>query len=58
MIRRSTATAITSSDTLQEVMARLEPGDTVDVELVGPDGDPRTVAVTLGTRPLPVEDLP
>ena len=58
VIRSLDGTAITSSDTLQEVLARLDPGDTVDVELVGPDGDPRTVAVTLGTRPLPVEDLP
>jgi S1-C subfamily serine protease len=58
VIRSVDGTPITSSDTLQEVLARLDPGETVEVELVGPDGDIRTVDVTLGTRPLPVEDLP
>jgi serine protease Do len=49
---------IDSSITLQEVLADLQPGDVVDVEVVHPDGERETVQVTLGTRPLPVDDLP
>ena len=49
---------IDSSLTLQAVLADLNPGDTVDVEVVHGDGDRETVEVTLGTRPLPVDDLP
>ena len=58
VIRSIDGRPIDSSNTLQEVLADLDPGDTVDVELVGSDGDRRTVPVTLGTRPLPVDDLP
>jgi S1-C subfamily serine protease len=49
---------IDGSSTLQTVLGDLSPGDTVDVEVVHGDGDRETVEVTLGTRPLPVDDLP
>jgi serine protease Do len=52
------AREIDSSITLQEVLADLQPGDVVDVEIVHEDGERETVQVTLGTRPLPVDDLP
>jgi serine protease Do len=58
VIRSIGGRAIASSDVLQEVLADLDPGDTVDVEVVDADGEDRTVSVTLGTRPLPVDDLP
>jgi serine protease Do len=46
-----------SSEELGSVLGELSPGDQVDVELVGSDGSRRTIEVTLGTRPLPI-DLP
>ena len=58
VIRSIGGSAISSSDSLQEALAGFDPGDTVDVEVVGDGGDARTVTVTLGTRPLPVDDLP
>jgi serine protease Do len=58
VIRSIDGTPIDSSETLQAVLAGLDPDRTVDVEIVGADGDTRTVSVTLGTRPLPVDDLP
>jgi S1-C subfamily serine protease len=44
---------VTSSDDLGTAIARHEPGDEVEVELVEPDGSRRTVTATLGVRPLP-----
>jgi serine protease Do len=58
VIRSIDGRPIDSSDTLQEVLGGLDPDRTVDVEVVGADGETRTVSVTLGTRPLPVDDLP
>jgi serine protease Do len=45
--------AVSNPDALGRVLADLAPDEDVPVELVGPDGTPRTVTVTLGTRPLP-----
>jgi len=44
---------VTSTEQLGEAIGRHEPGDEVDVELVEPGGDRRTVTATLGVRPLP-----
>jgi serine protease Do len=44
---------IRSSEELGTAIREQQPGDEVEVELVGPDGDRRTVTVTLGVRPLP-----
>jgi serine protease Do len=46
-----------SSEQLGSVLSDLRPGDRVAVQVVGSDGQQRSVDVTLGTRPLPV-DLP
>jgi serine protease Do len=45
--------AVANPDSLGKVLADLKPDEDVPVELVGPNGTPRTVTVTLGTRPLP-----
>jgi serine protease Do len=45
--------AVSNPDALGRVLADLAPDEDVPVELFGPDGTPRTVTVTLGTRPLP-----
>jgi serine protease Do len=45
--------AVSNPDALGRVLADLAPDEDVPVELVGPNGTPRTVTVTLGTRPLP-----
>jgi serine protease Do len=45
--------AVVDPDALGTVLADLKPGQDVAVEVVGPDGSARTVAATLGTRPLP-----
>jgi S1-C subfamily serine protease len=50
--------AVASPEDLGAILEGLEPGDRVTVELVGPDGDRRSVDVTLGTRPLPVDQIP
>ncbi len=50
--------SVTSRDDLEPILEALRPGDTVTVELVGSGGDRRTVDVTLGTRPLPIDPLP
>jgi S1-C subfamily serine protease len=50
--------AVTSSEDLGRILETLTPGDTVPVEVVGPDGESRTVDVTLGTRPLPTGQIP
>jgi S1-C subfamily serine protease len=44
---------ISSSDDLGRAILTKEPGDAVDVALVGPQGQRRTVMVTLGVRPVP-----
>ncbi|HEY7478175.1 MAG TPA: trypsin-like peptidase domain-containing protein [Actinomycetota bacterium] len=49
--------AIGSSEELGGVLSDLRPGDRVTVEVVGSDGQQRSVEVTLGERPLPI-DLP
>jgi len=41
------------SEQLGQLIRAHEPGDDVRVELVGPDGDRRTVTVTLGVNPVP-----
>jgi S1-C subfamily serine protease len=48
---------IDAADDLGRVLDGLDPGDDVDVRVIGSDGGERTVAVTLGTRPLPTEFL-
>jgi serine protease Do len=59
VIRAIGGRGIDTQNDLQAVLGDLDPGDTVDVELVGPDGESRVVEVTLGTRPAPpVEELP
>jgi len=45
--------AVGGSEQLGELIRAHEPGDKVAVELVGPDGDRRTVTVTLGVNPVP-----
>ncbi len=42
---------------LGKILGELKPGEKVPVETVQADGSPRTVTVTMGTRPLPT-DLP
>lgn len=49
--------AIAAAEDLGRVLADHEPGDRVDVVVVGPDGGRRTLTVTLGTKPLPTEFL-
>lgn len=46
---------IGTGEDLGSVLEGLKPGVRVPVEVVGADGQSRTVEVTLGTRPLPVE---
>jgi serine protease Do len=47
--------AVPDPEGLGSVLAELGPDQDVEVDLVGADGDTRTVTVTLGTRPLPTE---
>jgi serine protease Do len=42
---------------LGDVLGELTPGEEVPVELVQADGNTRTVTVTLGTRPLPTDNV-
>ncbi|MGH2712094.1 MAG: S1C family serine protease, partial [Actinomycetota bacterium] len=48
--------SVDSSVAVGEVLADLDPGNEVDVVVVTPEGDERTLRVTLGVRPLPVEE--
>jgi S1-C subfamily serine protease len=48
---------VTSSEELGSALSDLRPGDRVSVDVIGADGSPRSVDVTLGSRPLPI-DLP
>ena len=50
--------SVSSSDDLGTVLEGLQPGEQVPVEVVGADGERRTVDVTLGSRPLPVGNIP
>ncbi len=49
---------VTSSEDLGRILAGLDVGDRVSVELVDGSGATRTVDVTLDSRPLPVGPLP
>jgi S1-C subfamily serine protease len=48
---------IAAATDLGQVLDGLRPGNRVDVVVVSPDGDERTVEVRLGTKPLPTEFL-
>jgi serine protease Do len=48
-------TQVKSSDDLGSILDGLAPGASASVEIVGKDGARRTIDVTLGSRPLPVE---
>jgi len=50
--------AVTTSNDIARILEGRNPGDELPVDVVGPDGDTRTVDVTLGTRPLPIGDIP
>jgi putative serine protease PepD len=43
--------SITTTDVLSSVLATLRPGQTVPVQILGPNGQLATVQVTLGTQP-------
>jgi len=45
--------AVTGAEQLGSLIRAREPGDTVRVEVVGRDGVPRALDVTLGVNPLP-----
>lgn len=47
-------TQVNTSDDLGAILDGLAPGRSVSVDVVGKDGTPRTIDVTLGSRPLPV----
>ena len=49
--------SIDAAADLGPVLDTLKPGDTVDVKVVGSNGQERTVSVKLGTKPLPTEFL-
>jgi serine protease Do len=49
--------AIRAADDLGGVLDRLDPGDRVDVRVIGADGGERTASVVLGTKPLPTAFL-
>jgi S1-C subfamily serine protease len=44
---------VASAEDVGDILGTFDPGDRVEVELVGTDGSVRTIEVTLGTRPLP-----
>ncbi len=46
-------TSVTSSEALGELIRSHEPGEAVEVVVVEPDGERRTVSVRLGVNPLP-----
>jgi S1-C subfamily serine protease len=46
---------ISVAEDLGAVLDGLDPGDEVEVRLIGPDGEERAVTVRLGTKPLPTE---
>jgi serine protease Do len=48
-------TQVNTSDDLGRILDGLAPGQAVSVDVVGADGTQRTIDVTLGSRPLPVQ---
>ena len=46
---------VTTADDLASILAGLQPGQTVTVDLVSHTGGRRSVDVTLGARPLPTQ---
>jgi serine protease Do len=46
---------VNTADDLGNVLAGLQPGQSVPVEVAVPDGQSRSIDVTLGTRPLPTK---
>jgi serine protease Do len=50
--------AVSSAQDLGSILDSLDPGQSIQVEVVGSNGAHRTVDVTLGTRPLPTGSLP
>jgi serine protease Do len=44
---------VPNSDALGGMIRSLDPGDEVQVEVVGPSGERRTLSITLGVNPLP-----
>ena len=55
VIVRIAGKQITSTEAILDAIIELEPGTPVDVVVVRIDGEQETVRVTLGTRPLPIE---
>ncbi len=48
-------TQVATADDVGSILAGLQPGQTVSVDLAAPRGGTRSVDVTLGTRPLPTQ---
>jgi serine protease Do len=48
-------TTVSTADDVGSILARLQPGQTVSVDLASANGGTRSVDVTLGTRPLPTQ---
>lgn len=48
---------IAAAADLGQVLDELRPGNTVEVVVVAPDGNERTIEIRLGTKPLPTEFL-
>jgi serine protease Do len=48
-------TDVKSADDLGTILAGLQAGQSVQVQVIGPNGQARTLDVTLGTRPLPTQ---
>jgi S1-C subfamily serine protease len=46
---------VKTADDLGTILAGLQSGQSVQVQVIGPSGQTRTLDVTLGTRPLPTE---
>ena len=55
VIVRIDGTPIVTGEDVGSVLEGLKPDARIQVEVVGADGQSRTIEVTLGTRPLPVE---
>lgn len=48
-------TAVNDPEQLGAILAGLAPGDRIPVEILKPGGEPRTIDVTLASRPVPFE---
>jgi S1-C subfamily serine protease len=46
---------VTTTDDLASILAEIQPGQSVSVDLVSHTGGRRSVDVTLGARPLPTQ---